>query len=88
LPALHSLPLDKARPAQKQYQGARVTGVLPKELAQALLKMAQQFKITPFMLLHGALSLLLSRHGNSKDVVIGTPIANREQRELAPLIGF
>ncbi|WP_225740646.1 condensation domain-containing protein, partial [Pseudoalteromonas peptidolytica] len=63
LPALHSLPLDKARPAQKQYQGARVTGVLPKELAQALLKMAQQFKITPFMLLHGALSLLLSRHG-------------------------
>ncbi|MEK0161954.1 amino acid adenylation domain-containing protein [Pseudoalteromonas piscicida] len=88
LPALHSLPLDKARPAQKQYQGERVTGVLPKELAQALLKMAQQFKITPFMLLHGALSLLLSRHGNSKDVVIGTPIANREQRELAPLIGF
>ncbi|MBL4705055.1 MAG: amino acid adenylation domain-containing protein, partial [Flavobacteriales bacterium] len=32
--------------------------------------------------------LLLSRHSNSADIVIGTPVANRLQAELEPLIGF
>ncbi|TMP76964.1 hypothetical protein CWB73_21000, partial [Pseudoalteromonas phenolica] len=41
-----------------------------------------------FMLLHGALSLLLSRHSNSDDIVIGTPVANRQMSDLEPLIGF
>jgi non-ribosomal peptide synthetase component F len=40
------------------------------------------------MVLHGALSVLLARHGNGSDVVIGTPVANRLQKELDELIGF
>ena len=31
---------------------------------------------------------MLSRHSNSQDIVIGTPMANRLQTELEPLIGF
>ncbi|NQZ20721.1 MAG: amino acid adenylation domain-containing protein [Colwellia sp.] len=88
LPALHSLPLDHTRPAMKQHEGAIVTGELPATTAKQLLAVAKEHKLTPFMLLHGALSLLLSRHSNSADIVIGTPVANRLQAELEPLIGF
>ena len=88
LPVVHSLPLDYTRPATKQHQGATVKGELPATIAQKLLNLAKAHKLTPFMLLHGALSLLLSRHSNSSDIVIGTPVANRLQAELEPLIGF
>jgi amino acid adenylation domain-containing protein len=88
LPAVHSLPLDFARPEVKQHQGAIVSGQLPATVAKQLLAVAKQYQLTPFMLLHGALSLLFSRHSNSNDIVIATPVANRLQAELEPLIGF
>ncbi len=88
LPALHSLPLDYPRPLVKQHQGAIVAGQLPKTTAEQLMAVAKEHNITPFMLLHGALSLLLARHANSHDIVIGTPVANRLHSELEPLIGF
>ncbi|MCJ8271039.1 MAG: condensation domain-containing protein, partial [Psychrosphaera sp.] len=88
LPAVHSLPLDFPRPDIKKHEGALVTSELCGAVAKQLLAVAKQYKLTPFMLLHGALSLLLSRHSNAEDIVIGTPVANRLQRELEPLIGF
>ncbi|TMN45130.1 non-ribosomal peptide synthetase/type I polyketide synthase [Pseudoalteromonas sp. S2755] len=87
-PAVHSLPLDKARPVTKQQQADVVRGSLPEDIAQKLLAVAKAYELTPFMLLHGALALLLSRHSNSNDIVIGTPVANRKQSELESLIGF
>ncbi|KAF7783783.1 hypothetical protein PRUB_a5355 [Pseudoalteromonas rubra] len=88
VPPVHSLPLDHPRPEVKQHQGAQVTGSLSKEVAQGLAALAKAEGLTPFMLLHGALSLLLSRHSNAQNIVIGTPVANRTQAELEPLIGF
>ncbi|AOT10868.1 non-ribosomal peptide synthetase [Pseudoalteromonas luteoviolacea] len=85
---LHSLPLSYARPEVKEHVGAIVYGTLSSEISSKLQVLAERFQLTPFMLMHGALSLLLSRHSNSSDIVIGTPIANRLQEELAPLIGF
>ncbi|KKE85739.1 non-ribosomal peptide synthetase, partial [Pseudoalteromonas luteoviolacea] len=88
LPPVHSLPLVSSRPEVKKHVGAGVHGSLPAAVGQKLQALAKQHQLTPFMLLHGALSLLLSRHSNSSDVVIGTPVANRLQDELSPLIGF
>ncbi len=87
-PVVHSLPLSFKRPAVKAHLGAVLSGNLPAAVGQQLQALAKRHQLTPFMLLHGALSLLLSRHSNSSDIVIGTPIANRLQAELAPLIGF
>ncbi|WP_462155614.1 amino acid adenylation domain-containing protein [Pseudoalteromonas piscicida] len=88
LPVVHSVPLDYARPATKGYEGGVVAGALGVEVSQGLEALASKFRLTPFMLLHGALCLLLSRHSNSQDIVIGTPVANRLQGELESLIGF
>ncbi|WP_281558221.1 non-ribosomal peptide synthase/polyketide synthase [Thalassomonas sp. RHCl1] len=88
VPPVHSLMLDKPRPKEKQHVGDTVFGRLPDEVAQQLQALAKHYQLTPFMLLHSALALVLSRHSNSSDIVIGTPIANRMQAELEPLIGF
>ncbi len=87
-PAVHSLSLDYPRPEVQTHQGAVVESQLNANLAQRLKQVANEHQLTPFMLLHGALALVLSRHSNSQDIVIGTPVANRMQAELEPLIGF
>ncbi|SFD15580.1 non-ribosomal peptide synthetase, partial [Pseudoalteromonas denitrificans] len=88
LPLLHSIPLDNPRSETKNDEGGMISTQLPKEIAVNLLTLAKQYHLTPFMLLHSALALVLSRHSNSCDIVIGTPVANRMQAELKPLIGF
>ncbi|WP_261595550.1 condensation domain-containing protein, partial [Pseudoalteromonas holothuriae] len=62
--------------------------VLSQALTSSLKALAQQHGMTLFMLLHGALGLVLARHSNHHDIVLGTPVANRTHAELAPLIGF
>jgi len=88
VPAVHSLPLDYPRPKIKGHQGAVVTTHLDAHLAQRLQQIASDSQLTPFMLLHAGLALVLSRHSNSHDIVVGTPMANRMQVELKSLIGF
>ncbi|PAJ75702.1 non-ribosomal peptide synthetase, partial [Pseudoalteromonas sp. NBT06-2] len=87
-PSVHSVPLDKPRPTIKGHTGGTVLAQLPAATAIALQALAKHYQLTPFMLLHSALALVLSRHSNSDDIVIATPVANRMQAELEPLIGF
>lgn len=88
VPTLHSLPLDNNRPKKKRFDGGLITDRLPDKIGGALIRTAKQFSMTPFMLLHSALALVLSRHSNTTDMVIGTPVANRMNSEIEPLIGF
>ncbi|MCJ8273752.1 MAG: amino acid adenylation domain-containing protein, partial [Psychrosphaera sp.] len=88
IPAVHSLIVDQPRPAIKSLEGDAGARLIPEDLYQQLEQVANGHNITPFMLLHGAIALVLSRHSNTHDIVIGTPVANRMQAELQPLIGF
>jgi len=88
LPVLHELPLDKVRPNIRDGKGSRFHVVLPKELSSSLQGLAHQHDCTLFMVLQSAFSVFMGRHGGSEDVVMGTPIANREQSEVSDLIGF
>ncbi|MGA4607267.1 amino acid adenylation domain-containing protein [Pseudoalteromonas maricaloris] len=87
-PATHSLPLDYQRPSVKKHQADVVTSHLEPSVVRALQKVADDNGATSFMLLHAVLGLLLSRHSGSDDIIIGTPMANRLQPELDPLIGY
>ncbi|HEX8293529.1 MAG TPA: amino acid adenylation domain-containing protein, partial [Pyrinomonadaceae bacterium] len=56
--------------------------------ADGLREVALRGQTTLFMVLQGVFALLLSRHSNSSDIVLGTPVANRPLKELEPLVGF
>ncbi|WP_371763340.1 amino acid adenylation domain-containing protein, partial [Massilia sp.] len=87
-PSVHSLPLDHARPERPAFRGARHRIVLGPATSAMFEQLARQHDLTLFMLLHGAISVLLSRHGAGNDIVLGTAVANRPQAELEDLIGF
>jgi amino acid adenylation domain-containing protein len=88
VPTLHDLPLDHARPRLQSDRGAVHHHVLPAELVERLEILARRHGATLFMALHGAFALLLSRLSGQTDIVIGTPVANRRDESLAPLIGL
>lgn len=88
VPLVHSLPLDFTRPRYAQFEGGKVQADIPMYLAGALLDLANRQQVTPFMLLHAAFSLLLANHSESHDIVLGTPVANRQRGDLAGAVGF
>jgi amino acid adenylation domain-containing protein len=88
VPVVHSLPLDNPRPAVQSFVGRTHHSLIKKATADTLKGFTQDKGATLFMGLHGVFSVLMARYSGQNDIVVGSPIANREQREIAPLIGF
>ena len=82
------LSLDRPRPAEPTFHGARIVEFFPKELANALRAIAHAEGSTLFMLMLAAFKVLLARCSGQTDIVVGTAMANRERSELEGLIGF
>ncbi|MEH2040987.1 amino acid adenylation domain-containing protein [Nostoc sp.] len=87
-PTLLELPTDRPRPAIQNYRGAVQYIELSNELSQAIANFSRQEGATLFMTLFAAYVTLLYRYTGSDDIVVGTPIANRDRLELEGLIGF
>ncbi|WP_431266593.1 amino acid adenylation domain-containing protein [Roseateles chitinivorans] len=87
-PALLELPTDRPRPAEQSYEGAQWRFEIPPALAAGLRNLAQSQGATLFMTLLAGWSVLLSRLSGQKDIVVGTPVANRQRSEVEGLIGF
>ncbi|KGJ86782.1 non-ribosomal peptide synthetase [Colwellia psychrerythraea] len=88
LPAVHSLPLGKIRPAVQNFNGQIVSSHIQRSSYDTLYRFCQVNGATLFMGLQAAFAVLLARYSNETDIVMGTSIANREQPEVAGLIGF
>jgi amino acid adenylation domain-containing protein len=87
-PALLELPTDRPRPARQTFRGAVVREVLGKaELAQVK-QLGEGEGTTLFMTLLAAFVGFLSRYSGQEDVVVASPVANRNRAELEGLIGF
>ncbi len=87
LPLLQ-LPTDRPRPAVKTHNGAVETVMLSPELIAQIMALCKQSGSTPFMLLLAAFKVLLHRYTAQEDILVGTPIANRQQPEVEGLVGF
>ncbi len=87
LPVLN-LPTDHFRPVRPSYKGAYHRKDLPIELFQQLNATAKQANVTLFVLLLTAFKVLLYRYTQQTDLLVGTPITNRDQVEFERLIGF
>ncbi|TQV76053.1 amino acid adenylation domain-containing protein [Exilibacterium tricleocarpae] len=88
LPPLHNLPTDRPRGESDDHAGATYAWRLPAALSDGLRRLAASCDTTLYVVVHAAFSLLLARHSNDRDIVIGAPVANRTHAKLGPLIGF
>jgi len=82
------LPTDRPRPALLTFSGARLAFTFPVGLRKALVDLSRRENVTLFMTLLTAFQVLLYRYSGQEDIVVGTPIANRDRAEIEGLIGF
>ncbi|HEV2707131.1 MAG TPA: amino acid adenylation domain-containing protein [Pyrinomonadaceae bacterium] len=87
-PTVLELPTDRARPPIQTFNGANRSFSLDAELAAELQAVSRRNGGTLFMTLLAALKVLLHRYSRQEDIIIGTPIANRNRVEIEGLIGF
>ncbi|WP_314413681.1 non-ribosomal peptide synthetase [Streptomyces sp. DSM 40484] len=82
------LPTDRPRPAVWSPAGASTRFTVGAETMESLRALARRSGTTMFMTLLAAFDVLLSRQAGTDDVVVGTPVANRNRAETEELIGF
>ncbi|NJR53707.1 MAG: condensation protein [Acaryochloris sp. CRU_2_0] len=87
LPALQ-LKFDRDRPAIQTYAGRKHPIAFSQEIAQSLKVLSRTAGTTLFMTLLAAFYALLYSNTPQNDILIGSPIAGRNQPQTTGLIGF
>jgi hypothetical protein len=79
------IPRDRERPAVQNFAADACAITLPAEKVAAL---KQCGRSTLYMTLLTAFAILMHRYSGQDDIVVGSPIANRQDERLESLIGF
>ncbi|AFY44059.1 non-ribosomal peptide synthetase [Nostoc sp. PCC 7107] len=87
LPILQ-LPTDRPRPSVTSFTGAKQYFQFSKSLTDALKQLSQQADATLFMSLLAGFNILLYCYTDQEDILIGSPIANRNRAELEGMLGL
>lgn len=81
------LPADYPRPPIQEFHGATEFIDIPSTTASALKNLGLENEATFFMSLLAAFKVLLFRYTGQEDIVVGTPVANRNRYVIENLIG-
>jgi non-ribosomal peptide synthetase component F len=82
------LPADRPRPPVQRFRGARERILIPNGLLAALKSLAQREGSTMFMTMLAAYNLLLYRHSQQSDILVGLTVSNRERPETVGMTGY
>jgi hypothetical protein len=85
---LLKLSFARPRPLIQSSQGASRSLVIPKNLSEGIKSLSKREGVTLFMALLAGFKALLFRYSGQEDIVVGSPTANRDRREIEDLIGF
>jgi FkbH-like protein len=86
-PAGTELPTDRPRASTSDFKLATHTLQLPEALSLNLRAFAKQEEATLFILLLAAFNVVLHHYTGQTDVLVATPVSNRNRPELQGLIG-
>lgn len=87
-PSLLEIPTDYPRPAVQTYEGTHLAFEISKSISSQLNTFSRKEGVTVFVSMLTVFKILLFRFSGQKDIVVGSPIANRPRTELESLIGF
>ncbi|HVF48754.1 MAG TPA: amino acid adenylation domain-containing protein, partial [Pyrinomonadaceae bacterium] len=75
------LPTDRPRPPVQTYRGAHEKFELSQDLSARLGELSRREGVTLYMTLLAAFQTMLARYTQQTDIIVGTPIANRQRGE-------
>jgi amino acid adenylation domain-containing protein len=87
-PTILELPTDYPRPPIPSFRGDGTVFRLDRGLTQRLKQLSQESGTTLFMTLLAAFFVLISRYSGQLDLLVGSPIANRNSSAIEKLMGF
>src|SRR5262249_32377862 len=87
-PLILDLPTDKPRPPVQSHRGAQHAVEIPAHVLSEMRQLGRATGTTPFMILLSVFAMLLARRTGQHDILVGTPVANRDHYELEALIGL
>ncbi|MFA8435574.1 MAG: amino acid adenylation domain-containing protein [Marinifilaceae bacterium] len=82
-----SLPADFIRSNSKSFEGASVSAVLSKKESEVIKSVAAQNGLTLYMSILSVFTILLSKLSGQEDIIVGTPVAGRNHRDLEDIAG-
>jgi amino acid adenylation domain-containing protein len=86
-PPMLQLPLDRPRPEGQSFRGSQEELWLSQNLSNRLRQLNQREGVTLYMTMLAGFQVLLSKYSGQKDILVGSPIANRNQSNIGGLIG-
>ena len=87
IPVLN-MPTNRERPLVQSFEGDKINYILNKEITKKLFSTAHELGVTPYMLLLSVYYILLCKYTSQEDIVVGTPIINRNSIEFYNIIGM
>jgi amino acid adenylation domain-containing protein len=82
-----NMPTDKQRPSQQKHEGSHYIFSLDEVLSTKLRNFCREKGYTLYTVMLAGLYVLLNKYSQQKDIVIGTPLANRHHEQTQHLIG-
>ena len=87
-PTAIDLPTDRPRPAVQTFNGATYGFQLDEELTESVDQLAKANSVTLFTTLLSGYDVLMHRYCDQDDIVVGVPLAGRNQPELQSTVGY
>ncbi|HAN17206.1 MAG: hypothetical protein A2X13_05975 [Bacteroidetes bacterium GWC2_33_15] len=83
-----NLPIDFPRPKFNSFDGAVVSFTLSHEETQIIRSLTEKYKSTMFMTILGVYNIFLSKLSGDNQIIVGTPIAGRNHKDLGNISGM
>ena len=87
VPHVLELPSDRPRPAVQGQKGDRYGWTVPEDVGRRLHDIGCRHQASLFMTVLASFDVLLARYSGQSEFCVGTPVANRSQRECDSIIG-
>ena len=85
---LLNLPMSKKRPLKQSYKGGNHVYKLNNKISSLVKSNASNNNATVYMVMMALLNTLMFKYTKQKDIIIGSPISNRNSSELDDVVGF
>lgn len=83
-----NLPYDYKLSANRSYKGNRISNVIDEKQFRRMERYAKKIGASPYMFFVTAFLVLLYKYTGQEEIILGSPIANRDRRETKRLLGM